>query len=72
MRGAHALVAAALEVLGQAQQDREAVQASVVAVCGQRSELAEVRHALAVIARGLRDERDLAGLKPGRPPLRIR
>ena len=63
MRGAHALVAAALEVLGEPEQDRQAVQARVVAVAGQRGELAEVRHALAVIARGLRDERDLAGVE---------
>ena len=60
VRRADAQVAAALEVLGEAQEDREAVQARLVAVLGERRELAEVRHALAVIARGLRDERDLA------------
>ena len=60
VRLVHALVAAALEVLGEAQQDRHAVQARRVAVLGERRELGEVRHALAVIARGLRDQRDLA------------
>ena len=64
VRLADALVAASLEVLGEAQEDRHAVQALVVAVVRQGLELLEVRHALAVIAGRLRDERDLARREP--------
>ena len=60
MRLADELVAAALEVLGQAQQRGHPVQALLVALVRDRGERAERRHALAVVADRLADERDLA------------
>ena len=69
---AHELVAAALQVLGQAQEERAAVQQLLVAVAQQRVEAAAGRHALAVEAHGLADDRDLALVEPGRPEFNTR
>ena len=65
VRRADALVARALEILGEAQQACEPVEALGVAGARQRLQLPEVRLALAVVAGGLRDERDLGRREPG-------
>ncbi len=61
---AHELVARALEVLGEAQQRRAAVQALGVALAEQRRHRPRHGHALAVVARGLRDDRRLDRREP--------
>ena len=58
-------VAAAVEVLGEPQQRRQAHQEQLVAGLAQRRELAELGRPLAVVAHGLRDQRELALAEPG-------
>src|SRR3954471_4202131 len=57
----HRLVARALELLGDAQHGRAALEPGEVALAGERLALAERRRALAVIPAHLPDERRLAG-----------
>src|SRR3954447_14576162 len=64
VRLADELVAAALEVLGDAQERGHPVEAVLVALLGDRIERPERRHALAVVADRLADQRDLALTEP--------
>ena len=66
MRLPDGLVAAALEILGEPQQHRAAVEQLLVAVAHQRRERPGVGHALAVVAHGLADQRDLARAEAGK------
>src|SRR5215218_8831023 len=66
-RGAHGLVARALELLAEAQQCGAARHEPVVAITRERGERPERRVALAVIAGDLPDQRGLARRVAGQP-----
>src|SRR5437588_4088025 len=61
---AHGLVAPALEVLGESQDDRAAGHHVLVPLTRERGHLAQLRRALAVVAADLRDQRAFAWVEP--------
>ena len=57
------LVAAALEVLGQPQDHRAAIEQPIIAGQRERLDLAQLRDPLAVVTADLADQRALAGIE---------